>query len=58
VAVGKISVNLNVSVWESCTLIVEPMGVKFGVDEWLVPNFTPSVATCHPGGATKVIIAL
>jgi len=48
---GKISVKI--SVLGSYTLIVAPMGVKFGVEEW-----TPISAMCHPCGAKNLKIGL
>jgi len=49
--------------WGSYTLVVAPMGVKFGMKEGtfvplLMPNFTPIGATCRPCGAKNLKIGL
>ena len=45
-------ISVKISVLGSCTLIVAPMGVKFGMEEGpsvpsSMPNFTPVGATCY-----------
>ena len=54
---GKISVKN--SVLGSYTLIVAPMGMKFGIKEGTyVPNFTPIGTPCRPCGAKNLKIGL
>ena len=48
---GKTS--LKISVLESYTLILAPMRVKSGMEEWTNAN-----ATCHPCGVKNLKIAL
>ena len=52
--------ELKFQFWGSYTLVVAPMGVKFGTEEGpsSVPNFTPIGATCRPCGAKKLKIGL
>jgi len=52
---------VKISVRESYTRIVAPMGVKFGVEEWtfdplLHTEFHPIGATCRPCGAKNLKI--
>jgi len=49
-------ISVKISVLGSYTLIVKPMGVKFGTEA--VPNFTPIGATCRPCGAKELKIGL
>jgi len=49
--------------WGSYTLVVAPMGVKFGTEEKIegpapfsMPNLNPIGATCRPCGAKNVKI--
>jgi len=42
----------------SYTLVVAPMGVKFGKVPFSVPNFTTIGATCRPCGAKNLKIGL
>jgi len=46
----------------SYTLVVAPMGVKFGMEEgtspFSMPKFTPIGATCRPCGAKNLKIGL
>jgi len=62
---GQISVKI--SLWGSYTLIIAPMGVKFGTEEWTYQiitvhssesNFTPIGGTCRPCGAKNLKIGL
>ena len=52
---SNLSKNLS---FGSCTLTIAPMGVKFGTDEWTMPNFTLIGATCRPWGAKNLKIGL
>jgi len=54
---------VQISILGSYTLVVAPMGVKFGMEEGTfgpssMPNFTPIGATCRPCGAKNVKIGL
>jgi len=45
--------------WGFYTLIVAPIGVKFGMEEGSsMPNFTPIGAACRPSGAKNLKIGL
>jgi len=45
--------------WESYTLIVTLIGVKYGMEEWIpMLNFTPIGAMCRPCGAKNLKIVL
>jgi len=52
-------IRVKISVFGSYTLVVAPMGVKFGIeDPSSMPNFTPIGATCCPCGAKNLKIGL
>jgi len=52
-------ISVKISALGSYTLIVAPMGVKFGTEEGSsVPNFTPIGAMCRPCGAKNLKIGL
>jgi len=51
----KIAQAVKISFWGSYTLIVAPLGVKFGTEEWVC---TPIGATCRPCGAKYLKITL
>ena len=55
--------ELKFQFWGSYTLVVAPMGVKFGTEEGpkvpsSMPNFTPIGATCRPCGPKNLKIGL
>jgi len=56
-------ISVKISVLGSYTLMVAPIGVKFGMEEGILvpssmPNFTPIGATCRPCGAKNLKIGL
>ena len=52
-------ISVKISVWGSYTLIIAPIGVKFGVDEGTDPcQFHPVGAMCRPCGAKSLKIGL